>query len=255
MPLIGPALLTSRLPLLLTFHADPPDWAKPVYRLAPARWWKGRISTAVSEVAARALPWPTRIIPNAIDTSIYQPEHTYRPAHKIPGRVVFLGRDEPRKGLDILRSSWSRVHSQQPDAELWIIGTQGRAEPGVSYRGVVDEDEKRQLLATASVFVAPNTGGESFGVTVLEAMAAGCAVVASDLPAFRALTAGSATLVPPGNVTSLAGALSDLIKNPARIETSSRQASEVARRYDWHTVIPEYLECYRITAGAAPEPS
>jgi phosphatidylinositol alpha-mannosyltransferase len=249
MPLIGPALLTAGYPLVLTMHAAAPSWARRLYRLTPRTWWQGRVLTAVSSAAVPPLDHPVRIIPNGIGLDLYRPE-----GEKQPRRVVFLGRDDPRKGLSILRSAWPLVRTRVPGAELFVLGAEGESQEGLSFRGRVSEEEKQAQLGAAAVLVAPNTGGESFGISLVEGMAAGCALVASDLAAFREVSGGAARLVPPGDPLALAGALADLLVDPtARAELGERARVQAAR-YDWSAVLPQYLQCYLALTGGSPSP-
>ena len=96
---------------------------------------------------------------------------------------MFLGRDEPRKGLDVLLEAWPSVLEAVPDAELVVMGAK-RDLPDIEWLGWVDDTTKAEMLNSSAVYVAPNTGGESFGIVLLEAMAAGAAVIASNLDAF-----------------------------------------------------------------------
>ena len=109
----------------------------------------------------------------------------------------------------------------------------------------MDEAEKRRLLAEASIMAAPNLGGESFGLVVVEAMAAGCAVVASDIPAFRAVVGSAAELVPPGSPSDLAQAISELLSDPSAIQALGLAARDRARDFDWSRVLPQYRACYQ----------
>ncbi|MEX0666815.1 MAG: glycosyltransferase family 4 protein [Acidimicrobiia bacterium] len=188
---------------------------------------------------------PVAIIPNGLDIASYAQETA-----RIPGRVVFLGRDEPRKGLAVLKDAWPLVLSSHPDASLVVIGADGphdRAFPNanVEYRGRVTEAVKRQLLGEASIMVAPNLGGESFGLVVVEAMASGCAVVASEIPAFRAVVGDAAVLVTPGSSSDLASAISGLLSEPLKIEALGLAGRRRARDFDWARVLPQYRACYQ----------
>jgi phosphatidylinositol alpha-mannosyltransferase len=252
-PLVGWAALGRRdVPTVATFHADPPTWARRAYRLGHTllgpRLQRCEL-TAASEVAASALPaeWGrVTIIPNAIHTSDYA-----RAVSRHPQRVVFLGRDERRKGLDVLLEAWPLVRSIQPAAELVVIGAdRAHGAPGVHFRGTVDEDTKREVLASGTVFVAPNLGGESFGIVVAEAMAAGCAVVASDLAAFRQVLDGSGLLVTPGDPAALAEAVGRLLSDPELASAMGEAGRERAVRYDWSSVARSYIELYESVVAA-----
>lgn len=252
-PLVGWAALRSAgVPTVATFHADPPGWARRLYRLAgPAL--TGRLRrcklTAVSAVAATAVPaaWgEVTIVPNAVDTGAY-----HRPVARRPDRVAFLGRDDPRKGLDVLLAAWPRIRREVASAELVVLGAQRPvAPPGVRFLGPVDEETKRETLASTAVFAAPNLGGESFGIVVIEAMAAGCAVVASDLAAFRPVLEGTGVLVEPGDAPSLATAISGLLSNPERASALGTAGRDRARDYDWSSVVGDYLAVYESVLAA-----
>jgi len=249
MPLVGWGLLRKvAIPTVGTFHADPSTLVRAAYRrLGPItrRLVRGlAIVTAVSEVAAsavRSLRPDLKIIPNAVDVGQYRGE-----LDKKPRRIVFLGRDEPRKGLDLLLAAWPDIIRKVPGAELDVIGAD-RAEPlrGVRFHGRVADSEKRSILGEASVFVAPNLGGESFGITLLEGMAAGCAVVASDLPAFQAVGGDAVEFFPRGNVDGLATKVAGLLLDEKRrvgVAEAGMRRSEI---YDWTTVLPAYIDLYQ----------
>lgn len=259
MPVIGPAALRAGRPVVATFHALPPAWISLAYRVSPRRWFRGAVLTAVSAEAAR-VPGSLGsviIIPNGLDLASYQ-----APTEKIPGRVVFLGRDEPRKGLAVLTAAWPRVLARHGDASLVVIGAEGpgadtntmadtnKMGGGIEYRGRVSEGEKRRLLGEASVMVAPNLGGESFGLTLVEALASGCAVIASDIPAFRAVAGGAAELVRPGSSVDLAEVISRLLSDPSAIEALSRAGRNRAGDFDWSRVLPQYRACYQEAVSA-----
>lgn len=245
-PLVGWMAMSVDKPTVATFHADPPSWVPPLYRLAPwvAGRLRGSIVTAVSPTAAAALPsrWgEPRIVPNAIDVGSYRVDEVR--AHH---RVAFLGRDEPRKGLSVLLEAWSQVRGLFPDSELVVMGADRRGDlPGVRFTGPVSGEEKRRLLASSGVYVAPNLGGESFGIVVIEAMAAGCAVVASDLPAFVDVTGGQAAVhVPVGDPAALGTAIADLLKNESRAVSLGEAGRDRAERYDWPVVVEQYRQLY-----------
>lgn len=252
-PLVGWSLLRETgIPVVGTFHADPSRFIRGVYRrLAPlARRAVGRLAgaSAVSEVAASAVRGfvpELQIIPNALDTALYRPK-----VGKIPGRLLFIGRDEPRKGLDVLLAAWPAIRSASPEATLDVVGTtRSTTIDGVRFLGRIGGAEKRQALGEASIFVAPNLGGESFGITLLEGMAAGCATLASDLPAFRAVGASGASYFPRGDSAALAQRVSELIVDEGLLSRASEAAGRRSDIYDWATVLPAYIRLYRTAAS------
>lgn len=251
MPLVGWAGLWTGLPTVATFHADPPSWVPGLYRALPLRGRMRRmVVTAVSPTAAAAIPeaWgPVEIVPNAIDVESYAPT-----VARVPARIAFLGRDDPRKGLDVLLEAWPMIHAANPDAELMVMGAdRGIDLPGVTFLGRVGDEEKRRVLATTTVFVAPNTRGESFGIVVAEAMAAGCAVVASDIPAFRDVAGDTARFVPPGDAPGLAAAVNDLLADPTGSADMGDRARSRSRRFDWSQVAGHYVRAYEVALGMA----
>ena len=249
-PLVGWAALRIRKPTVVTFHADPSRTVKTLYTLGRRflrQSLRGRLATAVSRTAARAID-PLEVepeeIPNAIDVEAFRV-----PADRNPRQVAFVGRPDPRKGRDLLLAAWPEVRSQVRGAELVIIG--GGDEPavaGVRYLGRVTEEEKRRALATSAVFCAPNRGGESFGITVAEGMAAGCAVVASDLDAFSDVLAGSGLMFPNGQRSALVSALVRLLTDRDLRHRMTAASSARALAFDWKMVTDRYRALYRKAA-------
>lgn len=245
-PATGPAALSLSLPTVATFHADPSRPMRGAYRLAGRairRVMKGTTVTAVSPVAAsavRSLGLRVRLVANAIDI----PRFRNGVVRRMPRRVAFVGRDEPRKGLDVLVSAWTIVRSKIPDAELVVVGARRRPIDGVTFLGRIDEERKIGVLQSSVIAVAPNLGGESFGIVLAEAMAAGCAVVASDIPAFRFVTAGAGRFVEPGDVFGLAAALLDLLEQPETRNRLASDAASVVERYAWDTIANRYVALY-----------
>lgn len=251
-PLVGWAALLTRRPTVVTFHADP----SPMYRAA-YRWGRGLVRVMLGDVVATAVSRTARSavdplgldvveIPNAVDVASFRVD-----ARRDPRQVAFVGRPDPRKGRDLLLSAWPAVRSEVPDARLVVVGG-GDSPPteGVEYLGRVSEAEKRSVLAGSGVFCAPNRGGESFGITVAEGMAAGCAVVASDLPAFEDVLGGTGLLFRNGDPAGLAGALKAVLADPGLRERLAGGSSARVERYDWGMVISRYFELYRLAGRA-----
>ena len=245
-PWVGWVALTVDKPTVATFHADPRGWVARAYERAPliGRRLRRALLTAVSDTAAKAIPreWgPIAIIPNGIDVSSYR-----LPVGRIDRRVCFLGRDEPRKGLDVILEAWPMVREQVPLAELKVMGaTRSVTEPGVEYLGRVSVGEKKRVLSSSLVYVAPNTGGESFGIVIVEGMAAGCAVVCSDLPAFRAVIGDAGRLVPVGDGRRLAEEVASLLSDLDEARALGELGAEEAKRFDWSVVGSAYRDLYQ----------
>jgi phosphatidylinositol alpha-mannosyltransferase len=179
--------------------------------------------------------------------------------------VVFLGRiDEPRKGLDVLLAALPALLERVPDARLLIAGPgdaaaiRGRLDPALQARvdliGLVSDADKPGVFASGAVYCAPNTGQESFGIVLLEAMAAGTPVVASDIDAFRrVLDDGRAgRLFPVGEPAALADLLAGLLRDPAaRARLADRGRAEVAG-YDWPVIAGRIAGLYQMVSGDAP---
>jgi phosphatidylinositol alpha-mannosyltransferase len=171
--------------------------------------------------------------------------------------VAFVGRlDEPRKGLEVLSEAIPRVLRTCPGARFVIAGSGDaqaaaqRLDPAAraacEFLGTVSDSDKAALLRSVDVYVAPHTGGESFGIVLVEAMSAGAPVLASDLDAFRRVLDDGrlGVLFPTGDAGALSCALLDLLADPAARAARSRRASEAVRRYDWSVVAEEVLAVY-----------
>lgn len=246
MPLVGTSAMRVRGPAIVaTFHADPPAWVRSTYGVGKRVWQRelrnAQIITTVSPVAARAIAGLAdfRVIPNGIDVA------EYRRGPTVPGRVAFLGRDDRRKGLSVLLEAWPAVREEVPTATLVVAGAERPAPPlGVTFSGPVSEAEKRSILAEAEVFCAPNMGGESFGLVVAEAMASGCAVVASAIPAFVHVVGDAGELVAPGDVAGLGRSIVSLLQDPTRRAQLADAATGRVRRFDGPVVAVQYLAAY-----------
>jgi phosphatidylinositol alpha-mannosyltransferase len=160
--------------------------------------------------------------------------------------VLFLGRHEERKGLGVLLDAFDRlVDPAAASPTLWVAGdgpdtdALRRRYPDsrhVHWLGVLTEEDKLRRLAGADVLCAPSLGGESFGMVLLEAMAAGTPVVASDIPGYRDAAGGRARLVPPGDASALSSALRDLLRPVVGVDAERREqgrADGAARAREW----------------------
>jgi len=244
MPMVSlGALLVDTPPKVLTFHADPGRVARATYRrlrpLVRRLLRRAGAVTAVSQVAAAPLDGVDRIVPNGVDLERYRPA-----VERVGGRVVFVGRDDARKGFDVLRRAWTRVGAEHPDATLHAVGMGPGSEGSLRRLGRLSEEDKQAELAAAEVLVAPNRGGESFGIVVLEGLAAGCAVVASDLPAFRAVAGDGAVYVPVGDAGALSHEIGRLLDDEQARQRLASAGRERAERFGSEAVIEGYLSAY-----------
>ncbi|WP_324652024.1 glycosyltransferase family 4 protein [Georgenia sp. H159] len=175
--------------------------------------------------------------------------------------VAFLGRlDESRKGLPVLAAAIPQVLEQVPGARFLVAGRGDVAEyreelsrfgDSVTFLGPVSDAEKESLLASVDLYVAPHSGGESFGIVLVEAMSAGAHVVASDIPAFRSVLDGGryGTLFPTGDTGALAAALVTALRDRDASRQVREAASEAVRRYDWSVVTAEVLAVYEMVTA------
>lgn len=261
------ALFAARGPMVATFHtATARSRALQVFgtTLQPGlEKVTGRIavSPAARRVVMEHLGQDAVLIPNGVEVSRFAGAVPLDGVAKVP-TVVFLGRvDEPRKGLAVLLAALPGLLAQVPDARLLVAGP-GEGEDmvppelaaHVQLLGLVSEVDKPRVYASGTVYCAPNTHGESFGIVLIEAMATGTPVVAADLEAYRrVLDDGRAgVLVPVGDSTALGTALADLLLDPARRAALSVAGGEAVQAYDWRRVTRQVVEVYETVAAAAP---
>ncbi len=250
------AAALGRRPLVATFHS----WSDRdrLYRLAApfGRFVCDRldariaVSPAAQVYAAEALGVPIgrfRVIANGVDTAAHA-RAAPLPALRDPDRplLLFVGRLEPRKGLDVLVRAFLRVRAALPAVRLCVVGEgaeRTRCQQMIPssirhdalFVGHVDEAEKPRYFASADLFVAPNVGGESFGIVLLEAMASGLPVVASDIPGFRTVMRDGrqGRFVPPKDTSALADTVLTLLSNDRLRAAMSREGRRHAAEYDW----------------------
>lgn len=211
------ALVFSDGPMVGTFHrAGESAWIRSFKPIA--RWAIGRLTVraAVSEearsTAAKSFAGFYELVWNGIDVGQYQRAEPW----PVEGpTVMFIGRHEPRKGLTVLLEAMQQM---EPDVHLWVasqgpeterLKRETAGDPRIEWIGMISEQEKLRRIRGAQVLCAPSLHGESFGVVLLEGMAAGTPVVASDLVGYRSVArpGRDALLTPPGDASALAGAL------------------------------------------------
>jgi phosphatidylinositol alpha-mannosyltransferase len=182
------------------------------------------------------------------------------------GTIGFIGRyDEPRKGMDVLVEALRLMVGERPGLRLLVAG-RGEADefraglpPVVDERidllGQVSEDEKASMLAGIDVYCAPNTGQESFGIILLEAMAARTPIVASDLDAFKQVLQGGAAgwLFPVGDAVALAHSLGALLDDPGERARLAAAGAAAVAPFDWDVISAQVMRVYEVAvAGTAP---
>lgn len=246
MPLVSLAALRAGPPVVATFHAAPSWLGRAVYRVTGSRLrsllGQGvHCVTAVSDTAADVIPPDllTAIVPNGIDVGAFQAD-----VARIPQRVAFIGRDEPRKGLDVLVEAWKEVVGVVPSAELVVMGA-SRDIDGITWVHPVTDSRKASILSSSAIYVAPSLGGESFGVVLVEGMAAGAAVVASGLDSYRSVAGDAAVFFATGSASDLATTLIALLEDEPRRRELADKGRARAARFDWTVVGASYRTLYQ----------
>ncbi|WP_328924750.1 glycosyltransferase family 4 protein [Streptomyces sp. NBC_00190] len=256
-------------PIVATFHTSNPRSRAMIaaYPILQPALEKISARIAVSEYARRTLVehlgGDAVVIPNGVDVDFFAKAE---PNPSWSGQTLgFIGRiDEPRKGLPVLMAAFPRIVEACPDVRLLVAGRGDEEEAvatlpaelrsRVEFLGMVSDEDKARLLRSVDVYVAPNTGGESFGIILVEALSAGAAVLASDLDAFAQVLdqGGAGDLFTNENPDALAAGAIALLRDPARREELSARGSAHVRRFDWSTVGADILAVYEtVTDGAA----
>ena len=256
------SLVWARCPIVATHHAAGAlGWLGPAMHM----WGflMGRIDyrIAVSEQALlsaqRCIPGHYDIIPNGV-----QIPEAYDAGGRA-ARIVFIGRHDPRKGLEVLLKAWPEIH-RRTGARLRIIGADPLAvglllartrihEPSIDVLGFLSEEELTAEVASAQLLVAPSLGQESFGMVLTRAFACATPVVASDIPGYRAvMTEATGVLVPPADVAALADAVSALSADEPRRRALGEAARQLAiERYSWDDIGRRLAAVYEGLVAAA----
>ncbi|HEX5616723.1 MAG TPA: glycosyltransferase family 4 protein [Acidimicrobiia bacterium] len=260
----GPSLSTligCDVPMVGTFHSSgdvlPAEWMKPpltglMQRLA--------VAVAVSDAAAQTADDcygvdDARVLWNGIDVERFahvSPTRAPRPA------VLFVGRHEERKGLGVLLDAWQTL---ERDAVLWVVGSgpqtealRARRTPGVEWLGTVSDAELASRLRGATIFCAPSTYGESFGIVLLEAMAARTAVVATAIEGYSnvARPDREAVLVEPNDPIALRDALRTVLDDEVVRARLVEAGTVRAAGFSVRRLAEAYVELYGLAAATRP---
>jgi phosphatidyl-myo-inositol alpha-mannosyltransferase len=269
---------SARCPNVATFHA---------FGGFSFSYWAGRIvldrymgkideriavSSAARHFVSRYFPGEYRIIPNGVDVDFYASAKPFPEFRDGKVNILFVGRVEPRKGAMYLLRAYARLKPIHPETRLIVVGrgpelgelrryVHKHQLEDVFFAGRVDDIDKARFYKTADIYVAPSTGQESFGIVLLEAMAAGCAVVASDIHGYKRVVQRnvSGLLVEPRDSDALADALERLIADPALRRGLGDAGARRAPEYDWTHVTGELVNVYQEViarhATATAEPS
>jgi phosphatidylinositol alpha-mannosyltransferase len=244
-------LLGFKGPIVGTFHIAgemPQRWIMPAVRVLMQRLVaRVAVSEAAKRLAEEFLAGEYTVLWNGIDVDRYAvgpAAPAKRPA------VLFIGRHEPRKGLDVLLDAWDGLDR---DAVLWVAGTgpetdalRERKVRNVEWLDVLSDDELARRLRGATAFCAPARGGESFGLVLLEAMAAGTPVIASDIEGYRNVARPEleAIVFPPGDAGALRDALRRVLDD-ATLRTGLVEAGRArAGEFSMRRLAEAYVQVY-----------
>ncbi len=265
------ALALADRPVVATFHfATARSWA-----LAAAQ---GLLQPTMEKITARIAvsPLARRVqveklggdaveIPNGVDVPFFARAQSLPGYPRIGGTIGFVGRfGETRKGMPVLLAALREVVRTRPDLRLLVVGRGVAAEllhaagpalaPRIQVLPALGDEGKAAVLASVDLLCVPAIGGESFGMVLSEAMAAGTPVVASDLDAFRLVLDGgrAGVLVPAGSPAALASALEDLLDDPERRTALAAAGRRRAAMWDWPVVARRVLQVYETAVAADP---
>ena len=259
-------------PLVATFHTSVQRarTLAAAYPILQTALEKISARIAVSQAARRTLVehlgGDAVMIPNGVSMAGFAGVEPFPGWPGDGGALGFLGRfEEARKGLPVLLAAFEKLAADRPGLRLLIAGPGDPDEvrdalpadvfDRVHLLGQVSDADKARMLASVDVYVAPNIGGESFGIVLLEAMAVGTPVLASDLEAFRAVLDGgrSGQLFATGDSDGLAVKAAELLDDPDARAALVVLGRATARSYDWSTVARDIVRVYETVAVDAPD--
>lgn len=227
------------------------------------------VSEPVRKYISRYFPGDSVIIPNGIDCARFN-SPDIKPIDQFnDGRpnILFVGRFEKRKGFRHLIRAYPYIKRAIPNARLIVVGAYNDKDKapflryahahnlrGVHFVGYISPEELPRYYRTATVFCAPSTGFESFGIILLEAMAAGLPIIASDIAGYHTVVENNCdgVLVPPGDEQALAEAVVNLLRDPARRKQMSESGRRKAAQFDWSIIAQQVLDFYNQLIAAQP---
>lgn len=247
-----------------TFHACYSSARR--YRLTHhllRRWFNrlhGRIavSPGAYDNASRYFDANFRIIPHGIDLERFASASPLPQLDDGKTNILFVGRMEPRKGLRYLLEAYAQLKWDHPELRLVVVGPGNldaacwrvlseRNLQDVVFTGSVGADDIPRYYASCHIFCAPATGQESFGIVLLEAMAAGKAIVATSIQGYSAVVSDrhQALMVPPKDSLALAAALGELVEDPDLRDQLAATGLEDVQRYRWDVVADQVMDYYK----------
>ena len=263
-PFLSPTVLdASETVNVATFHAfggfSPSYWIGSRFAGRLAELLHGRIavSGAARHFISRYFPGDYRIIPNGVDLEAFANAEPYEHLRDGTLNILFLGRFEERKGLIHLLKGYHRLRKRHVDARLLVAGTGPKEREyrrfvglrgirDVEWLGRVSDEQKVRYFASADIYCAPNTGQESFGIVLLEAMAAGVPIVASDIHGFKRVVERNVQgiLVEPRNPRAIAAALYALARDPDLRHDMGEAGRVRAPEFSWDRVTERIVDFY-----------
>ncbi len=210
------------------------------------------VSRAARDSIVKYLPGDYRIIPNGVDTKKFNPGNLSKDSSK---EILFVGRIEPRKGLQFLINALPLVKKEIPEVNLTVAGgwykemkinVPQEVKDSIRFLGFVDPEKLPEVFRKSNLFVSPAIGGESFGIVLIEAMASGIPVVASDIPGYRCVIEDekNSFLVSPGDSEAIANGIIRVLKDEALRYSVIKEGLKCAQRYSWDKVSKEVLDFY-----------
>jgi phosphatidylinositol alpha-mannosyltransferase len=264
-PFLSPTVLDQSRDTVnvATFHAfggfSPSYWIGKRFagRLADKLHGRIAVSGAARHFISRYFPGEYRIIPNGVDLERFANAEPLEALRDGTLNILFVGRFEERKGLIHLLRAYNRLRKRKVDARLLVIGAGPKLREyrryvglrgirDVEWLGRVSDEEKVRYFASADIFCAPNTGQESFGIVLLEAMAAGTPIVASDIHGFKRVVERNVQglLVEPKNPRALAAALYSLARDPDLRHEMGEAGRRRAPEFSWDRVTERIVDFY-----------
>ena len=262
------AALAASAPVVATFHAYLDrsrlmELAGPALRRVSRRIDAGiAVSEAAAEFLRRVIPVPVEIVPNGVDVGLFA--HPGVQARGLPiGRtILWVNRLDPQKGFRVMLDAFERLPAGLDDVHLVVVGDgrdrevlrslPERIRPRVLRLGTVAHDLLPAYHAAADVYVSPAVGQESFGIVLVEAMAAGVPVVCTDIPGYREVVRDGVDglLVPPNDPAALADAIARVLNDGTLAAELAEAGRERAAQYAWDAVLPRLEAVYERVSGS-----